>query len=652
MMYYSSKGEEVYLENVIGSGGEGKIYTLRDNADVVAKIYNRWAAKEKSAKLSAMVRLQNSRLKPISAWPIDTLHSEKSGPVVGFIMEKVFGKSIHLLYSPKSRIMEFPYAGWDFLLHTAANLARAFAVVHECGHVIGDVNHGNAYIQNDATVMLIDCDSFQINDSGYKYLCEVGVMTHQPPEFQNISTFRGVVREANHDNFGLAVLIFQLLFMGRHPFSGRYLGEGEMPIERAIQEHRFAYGLSAKSRSMEQPPNAISINTLPQEVTLLFERAFMQELRPKAQEWVLALDRLRTKLKACINPFHKYYEGLGGCPLCEVESKLGIVLFNYTGVITGSQRIFNITAILKEIRSVEGPGELPPTPSKTSVKSRPIKEYLKYRNKCNTKRILSLFVAAAGIAGIFLTGTEPGGGFLLIIGALTAEGFIYVSSRDESRKMLKKARGAFNDVDNQLDRYINEWYSAASDKKFSKMKSDLLKLAEAYNELTAKGQKMLSDAEANIRKYQLQKFLDSFRIYDAKIEKINHTRKATLQSYGIETAADIDPRYLAVIPGFGPKYSNNLIEWRKKIESRFVFNPNQGVDRFQLAEIHKKINEEKSKLENELSNGGAQLKGISEETKKIRNELMQKIENSLKEYAQAEANLKCCSKSKSLRFKI
>jgi DNA-binding helix-hairpin-helix protein with protein kinase domain len=166
--------------------------------------------------------------------------------------------------------------------------------------------------------------------------------------------------------------------------------------------------------------------------------------------------------------------------------------------------------------------------------------------------------------------------------------------------------------------------------------------------LTAKGQKMVRDAEANIRKYQLQKFLDSFRIYDAKIEKINHTRKATLQSYGIETAADIDPRYLVLIPGFGPKYANNLLEWRKKIESRFVFNPNKGVDRFQLAEIHKKINEEKLKLENELSKGAAELKRIAGETKNIRNELMQKIEKALQEYAQAEANLKCCSKSKHL----
>lgn len=643
MMYYSSRGEEINLDRVIGSGGEGKIYNLRDKDDVVAKIYNRRIGEEKSDKLSAMVKLQNPRLARISAWPIDTLHSERSGPIEGFTMKKVLGKSIHLLYSPKSRVVEFPSAGWDFLIHAAVNLARAFAVVHECGHVIGDVNHSNAYIQNDATVMLIDCDSFQINDSGRKYLCEVGVMTHQPPELQNISTFRGVVREENHDNFGLAVLIFQLLFMGRHPFSGKYLGEGEMSIERAIQEYRFAYGLSAKSRLMEEPPNTISINAVPEEVFELFQRAFIKEQRPKALEWVLALGRLRTRLKACSNPFHKYYEALCSCPLCEVESKTGIVLFNYTGAVSGTQRIFNITAILKEIGSIQGPGELPSIPSKTSVKLSPTKEYISFRNKRRTKGVLSVFTAAAGILTIVITGIESAVGILLMISALVAAGFMVVSGRGEYLKILKKARAEFNRAGIDLDRYINEWYGTASDKKFNNLKLEMLKLGEEYNNLTAKGQRMIREAEANLRKYQLQKFLDSFRIYDAKIDKINHTKKATLQSYGIETAGDIDPRYLAVIPGVGIKYANNLIEWRRKIESRFVFNPNKGVDRFQLSEIHKKINEEKLMLETELSSGAAQLKLIGDETKNIRRELMQKIDKSLMEYAQAEANLKCCS---------
>ena len=50
-----------------------------------------------------------------------------------------------------------------------------------------------------------------------------------------------VRRTPTHTAYGLAVLLFHLLFMGRHPFAGRFHGVGEMPIEKAIAESRFAY---------------------------------------------------------------------------------------------------------------------------------------------------------------------------------------------------------------------------------------------------------------------------------------------------------------------------------------------------------------------------------------------------------------------------
>ena len=75
----------------------------------------------------------------------------------------------------------------------------------------------------NALVVLIDCDSFQVNTNGRCYPCEVGVPLYTPPELQKKS-FRELIRTRNHDRFGLAILIFQLLFVGRHPYAGRYLG--------------------------------------------------------------------------------------------------------------------------------------------------------------------------------------------------------------------------------------------------------------------------------------------------------------------------------------------------------------------------------------------------------------------------------------------
>lgn len=194
---------------------------------------------------------------------------------------------IHKLYSPAHRKIDFARADWSFLIHTARNLAAALETIHAAGHVVGDLNQGNIYVSNEATVKLIDCDSIQIQLNGTAYLCEVGVAHFTPPELQN-KTFHGVLRRPNHDNFGLAVLSFHLLFMGRHPFAGRYLGMGEMPIEKAILESRFAFSKKAESRQMEPPPNTFPLECASKPIANLFERAFdsqsgYRDSRPTAE---------------------------------------------------------------------------------------------------------------------------------------------------------------------------------------------------------------------------------------------------------------------------------------------------------------------------------------------------------------------------------
>ena len=106
-------------------------------------------------------------------------------------------------------------------------------------------------------------------------------------------------RTANHDGFGLAVLIFHLLFMGRHPFAGRYLGKGEMPIERAIAESRFAYSHDAGRTQMAPPPYTPPIEMVGPTITGLFERAFHGDGhkggRPSPEAWIDALDALKRR---------------------------------------------------------------------------------------------------------------------------------------------------------------------------------------------------------------------------------------------------------------------------------------------------------------------------------------------------------------------
>src|SRR5215467_9364609 len=227
-----------------------------------AKIYHKPLTPERTQKIAAMALLSSPGLQRATAWPSGIIMADGLTPH-GLLMPRVVGcKDIHKLYSPKSRKTEFPTADFRFLLSVAANVARAFGVVHQNHCVIGDVNHGSITVAQNATVRLIDCDSFQVVINGQNYLCEVGVPTFTPPELQG-RPFHGVVRTTNHDNFGLAVLIFHLLFMGRHPFAGRYLGRGDMPIEKAIAENRFAFSANNKALQMAPPPNSLQLSDLP-----------------------------------------------------------------------------------------------------------------------------------------------------------------------------------------------------------------------------------------------------------------------------------------------------------------------------------------------------------------------------------------------------
>jgi DNA-binding helix-hairpin-helix protein with protein kinase domain len=94
-----------------------------------------------------MIALRDDRIGSLTAWPVDLLSIASSRALIGLLMPKVSGrKDIHHLYSPKSRRVDFHRADWRFLIRASANTARAFAVVHESGCIIGDVNHGGARV--------------------------------------------------------------------------------------------------------------------------------------------------------------------------------------------------------------------------------------------------------------------------------------------------------------------------------------------------------------------------------------------------------------------------------------------------------------------------------------------------------------------------
>jgi DNA-binding helix-hairpin-helix protein with protein kinase domain len=148
----SSTAGAVHLGVLLGKGGEGAVYEVANRPDTVAKIYLHEVSAERAEKLMAMQSLRTEVLDALTAWPSELLRLP-NGKVAGFLMGNMRGtKDVHALYSPKTRIAEFPQADWRMLVRAALNTARAFAALHEAGCLVGDVNHGGVRGGADAPV--------------------------------------------------------------------------------------------------------------------------------------------------------------------------------------------------------------------------------------------------------------------------------------------------------------------------------------------------------------------------------------------------------------------------------------------------------------------------------------------------------------------
>jgi DNA-binding helix-hairpin-helix protein with protein kinase domain len=634
-------GKPIVLGNELGRGGEGTVFEIHGKKNLVAKLYLNQPDQEKADKILGMVSAGNERLLRLAAWPLDSIHS-RTGNLLGFSMQKLEGyRPLFELYSPKLRLKEFPRADWRFLIHAAMNVARAFAVIHEAGHVIGDVNHGNLLVAKDATVKFIDTDSFQISVNGHHWLCEVGVSTHQPPEMQGRSSYKGIIRTSNQDNFGLAVLIFQLLCLARHPFSGRFLGHGDMPIEKAISEFRFAYSSDHRTTQMKPPPASISMSGLTPKIVHFFEKAFSKDGirnggRPTANEWISALEELVSKLKVCkFNQGHHFLSSLTTCPWCDIEVKSSFTLFPV--IMQASQTTVNISLLWLQVIGLHGPGPEPSLPELTSVNALPSEESLNIGKRLSAKRNQAYILFSLMLAAAWTLIPHP----LTFLVLLPCMGIWQcLAYKKIKREATNKIMAELSLAKSNWDDISSNWSSLTSGSSFTAAKQQLEVLKQKYDALQQERQHHLRNLWSHHSQQQLIEHLDRYRIDSAGLEGFGAGRISTLQSYGIETAADIERHRLMAIGGFGLKLTQRLVDWRRQCEGHFKFDPSKGNTQAIVASIDRDIGIKRRKIEQELVIGVARLTEIRAQIERSRQTLLAQASILLKPYAQAVANAK------------
>jgi DNA-binding helix-hairpin-helix protein with protein kinase domain len=629
------------LGQELGRGGEGAVYALESRRDAVVKIYAHPVSALRQRKLAVLTRTDHAGLRAIAALPQSLVHRGRGGPVVGFVMPAVLGhREIHEIYSPSRRKHDFPDIDWAFLLHVARNLAAAVDCVHAGGMIIGDLNQKGVLVHGrTAMVRLIDCESFQVrDDTGQLLPCEVGVADYTPPELQGHS-LRQQVRTINHDHFALAVLCFQLLFMGRHPFAGRYYGRGEDTLERAIAEHRFAYGRSAPMHRVLPPPYTLQLQHLPAELAALFEQAFdatsiRHSLRPTAATWLGVLDRVRTTLVACpACSIHTFPPHLSQCPWCALERQAGVSLFvspvHAGQAWTGDDR----SRAWKAIAAIPAP------PVETAPKAwvpLPAPVPTPWPGAALAARAWRWRIMA-GLLGLAFAGLRLGWPLLLLAVVLIGATAIYPAADTLERD---RRRRAVEGLKAQWRMLQQRWQQEADAALFMQKRAALVAARDAHAGIGEAFQAGLGRLETQRRDLQLALHLERFTLERAPASVVGPGLRASLISSGIQHAGDCGEARLAAVPGCRAAQVRALVAWRRSLEQQFVYDPRSRVDVGELAHLEQTFVHQRLDLEMTLVNGADTLRSLAADILRARAELRLLAQQLSLALARAEADLR------------
>jgi serine/threonine protein kinase len=324
----------------LGRGATANVYRVQFNGkDFAAKIYHSGRVFNKT-KIQAMLDhppqncevIQSGQEYPQFAWP-QFLVLDDNNVEVGFLMPLVDANKSFTLdyyYDPGlfKKLGSHDESALSYKLEIAKNLSLLVADLHRQGHFIIDCKPQNIRVyRRNHVVTLIDCDGFSVKGEGVRFPAELLSTDYIAPEAQLQNSSPADLNEFQ-DRYALAVILFQLLNRGTHPFQGIL---SDNSVSANTNDEKAALGLYPHGIELDpriKPRPQSTHHLWPAETRALFDKAFKSVFpssRPTASMWAQHFDTLlATKTLVRCEKFpddieHIRFRGLG-CPACYLKN--------------------------------------------------------------------------------------------------------------------------------------------------------------------------------------------------------------------------------------------------------------------------------------------------------------------------------------------
>lgn len=357
-VFYDTSSRRYLAGSEIAAGGEGSIHEVRGEPDRLLKLYDLRSARPTSERRQQLQELRQKVKYMIAhppaaaeelpqpadhhywTWPLVRVFS-RDGIFSGYVMPRLTGiKGEEFLQLGSGH-------SWQARLIAARNLARLLRATHGAGYIVGDLNPRNLFFtagadptRSEAATAapmvlpsLTDTDSFQVGGvDGEPILhpCRVQNPEYSAPELINATSDDRTVEQ---DYFCLAIIVFQLLALGLHPYAGTSRNSTDQEIRTNIARGRNL--LFSDASELIPPKKMVDLAILPPEILALFEQTFRRgdtvtRARASAADWAAVLDRVLAEgLRICHRkPNHHYGAHLPDCPWCSYARRLGADPFN------------------------------------------------------------------------------------------------------------------------------------------------------------------------------------------------------------------------------------------------------------------------------------------------------------------------------------